>query len=263
MFTLRGKQVAGVGPIMQEGQPPAWSTYIATDDADAAAERAGGAGASVLVEPMDMMDAGRLAVFAHPAAGVLGVWQAGPPHRRRAGQRARRAELERAADPRRRGRQGVRRGGLRLEARGPGLRRDDLHALQCRRHGSRGRDATPSEVPDEVPAFWLSLLRGRRLRRVRGQGPGARRPRFRAAAHARGRRALRGRRRPAWRDLRRHRRRAARGMSHTGGGAGHRLAQWRATMDGQRCSGARSRSRATRWCCSTSSAGTSTSTAPT
>ena len=40
MFTLRGKQVAGVGPIMQEGQPPAWSVYIATDDADAAAERA-------------------------------------------------------------------------------------------------------------------------------------------------------------------------------------------------------------------------------
>ena len=26
---------------------------------------------------MDVMDAGRMAVFAHPAAGVLGVWQAG------------------------------------------------------------------------------------------------------------------------------------------------------------------------------------------
>jgi predicted enzyme related to lactoylglutathione lyase len=77
MFTLRGKQVAGVGPIMQEGQPPVWSTYVATDDADAAAARAADAGASVLAEPMDVMDAGRMAVFAHPAAGVLGVWQAG------------------------------------------------------------------------------------------------------------------------------------------------------------------------------------------
>ena len=77
MFTLRGKQVAGIGPIMQEGQPPVWSTYVATDDADAAAARAAGAGASVVAEPMDVMDAGRMAIFAHPAAGVLGVWQAG------------------------------------------------------------------------------------------------------------------------------------------------------------------------------------------
>jgi uncharacterized protein len=77
MFTLRGKQVAGIGPIMQEGQPPVWSTYVATDDADAAAARAAEAGATVLAEPMDVMDAGRMAVFAHPAAGVLGVWQAG------------------------------------------------------------------------------------------------------------------------------------------------------------------------------------------
>ena len=29
---------------------------------------------------------------------------------------------------------------------------------------------TPSGVPDEVPAFWLSLLHGRGLRRVGGQG---------------------------------------------------------------------------------------------
>jgi predicted enzyme related to lactoylglutathione lyase len=77
MFTLRARQVAGIGPIMQEGQPPAWSTYVATDDADAAAQRAASAGADVIVEPMDVMDAGRMAVLAHPAAGVVGVWQAG------------------------------------------------------------------------------------------------------------------------------------------------------------------------------------------
>jgi predicted enzyme related to lactoylglutathione lyase len=77
MFTLRGKQVAGVGPIMQEGQPPAWSTYVATEDADASAERAAAVGADVIVAPMDVMDAGRMAFFAHPAVGVIGVWQAG------------------------------------------------------------------------------------------------------------------------------------------------------------------------------------------
>jgi predicted enzyme related to lactoylglutathione lyase len=77
MFTLRGKQVAGVGPIMQEGQPPAWSVYVATEDADAVAARVSEAGGNVLFGPTDVMDAGRLAVFAHPAGGTIGTWQAG------------------------------------------------------------------------------------------------------------------------------------------------------------------------------------------
>ena len=38
MFTLRGKQVAGlVADHAGESQPPTWSAYVATDDADAAA----------------------------------------------------------------------------------------------------------------------------------------------------------------------------------------------------------------------------------
>jgi predicted enzyme related to lactoylglutathione lyase len=77
MFTLRGQQVAGVGPIMQEGQPPAWSLYVATEDADAVAAGVSEAGGDVLFGPTDVMDAGRLAVFAHPAGGTIGTWQAG------------------------------------------------------------------------------------------------------------------------------------------------------------------------------------------
>lgn len=77
MFTLRGKRVAGVGPLMQEGQPQVWSTYVSTDDADAVAARATEAGGAVIVEPMDVMDAGRMAVVMHPAAGAVGVWQPG------------------------------------------------------------------------------------------------------------------------------------------------------------------------------------------
>jgi predicted enzyme related to lactoylglutathione lyase len=75
MFKLRGKNVAGVGPVMDPNQPAVWSTYVSTDDADAAVARAKEAGAQVLVEPMDVMDAGRLAVVAHPAGGVVGLWQ--------------------------------------------------------------------------------------------------------------------------------------------------------------------------------------------
>jgi len=55
---LRGKPVAGVMPLMQEGQPPAWSTYISVEDADATADRVREAGGSVLAEPMDVLDLG-------------------------------------------------------------------------------------------------------------------------------------------------------------------------------------------------------------
>jgi predicted enzyme related to lactoylglutathione lyase len=75
MFTLRGRNVAGVGPLMDPSQPAVWSTYVSTDDADAAVARARAAGAQVHVEPMDVMDAGRLAFFGHPAGGFVGVWQ--------------------------------------------------------------------------------------------------------------------------------------------------------------------------------------------
>ena len=77
MFTLKGRNVAGLSPVQDENQPPAWAVYVATDDVDATAARARDAGGSVLVGPMDVMDAGRMAVFAHPAAGFIGAWQAG------------------------------------------------------------------------------------------------------------------------------------------------------------------------------------------
>jgi len=76
-FTSGGRRVAGVGPIMGEGQPTYWSTYFATDDVDALAGRVRDAGGHVLAGPMDVMDAGRMAVFVHPAAGMFGAWQAG------------------------------------------------------------------------------------------------------------------------------------------------------------------------------------------
>ena len=76
MFQLRGKQIAGIGPLMSAEQPAIWSTYVATDDADAVVARATEAGGMVIVEPMDVMDAGRMAFVVHPAGGAVGVWQA-------------------------------------------------------------------------------------------------------------------------------------------------------------------------------------------
>ena len=72
-----GKDVAGAMPLMQEGQPPAWSTYVAVTDADATAAAVKDAAGSVISEPMDVMDLGRMAIFADPTGAVFGIWQPG------------------------------------------------------------------------------------------------------------------------------------------------------------------------------------------
>jgi predicted enzyme related to lactoylglutathione lyase len=74
---LRGKPVAGMMPLMQEGQPPAWSSYVSVEDAAATAAKVTDAGGTVLAEPMDVMDLGRMAIFADPTGAVFGVWQPG------------------------------------------------------------------------------------------------------------------------------------------------------------------------------------------
>jgi predicted enzyme related to lactoylglutathione lyase len=77
MFRKDGKMVAGVGPLMSEQQPVAWSTYLTSDDADDTAAKVREAGGTVLVEPMDVMDAGRMAFFMDPTGAAFGIWQPG------------------------------------------------------------------------------------------------------------------------------------------------------------------------------------------
>lgn len=75
MFQKDGKNVAGLMGHMQPGQPTAWSTYINVDDAEETAEKVKAAGGTVIVEPMDVMDIGRMAIFGDPTGAVFGVWQ--------------------------------------------------------------------------------------------------------------------------------------------------------------------------------------------
>ncbi len=77
MFTKDGKHVAGMGPLMQDGQPTAWNTYVTVADTDSTVAAARDAGAQVLMEPMDVLDAGRMAVMADPTGAVVSVWQPG------------------------------------------------------------------------------------------------------------------------------------------------------------------------------------------
>ncbi len=71
------KPVGGMMPLMQEGQPTAWTTYVSVEDADATAAAVKEAGGNVMAEPMDVMDLGRMAIFADTGGAVFGVWQPG------------------------------------------------------------------------------------------------------------------------------------------------------------------------------------------
>ncbi len=77
MCLLQGRAVAGIGPQQgPPGTPAAWTTYLATDDVDRTAATVAQAGGQVLMPPMDVMDAGRMAVAADPGGAVVGLWQA-------------------------------------------------------------------------------------------------------------------------------------------------------------------------------------------
>jgi predicted enzyme related to lactoylglutathione lyase len=71
--TMRGRAVSGMGEMTD--QPPAWMSYVTVTDVDATATAAEKAGGNVLVPPMDVMDAGRMAVLADPTGAVLAIWQ--------------------------------------------------------------------------------------------------------------------------------------------------------------------------------------------
>jgi uncharacterized protein len=75
MFQQDGKNVGGLMRHMRAGQPTVWATYVSVADADETADKVKAAGGSVALEPMDVLDIGRMAFFADPTGAVFGVWQ--------------------------------------------------------------------------------------------------------------------------------------------------------------------------------------------
>ncbi|MFD7442761.1 VOC family protein [Streptomyces sp. NPDC059909] len=74
---IDGKEVAGIGQLPPDRHLPiAWTTYLATDDADETAEQIRMCGGTVGVGPLDAADAGRLAIASDPEGAVFGIWQA-------------------------------------------------------------------------------------------------------------------------------------------------------------------------------------------
>jgi predicted enzyme related to lactoylglutathione lyase len=74
---LGGKDVAGVMPLMQEGQSSAWNTHISVDDADAIGRAVQENGGTMIAEPMAVSEYGRLAIFTDPEGAFFGIWEPG------------------------------------------------------------------------------------------------------------------------------------------------------------------------------------------
>ena len=74
---IRGRDVAAIGSV-PDGAPPMalWNTYIWVDSADDTASKIVDAGGTTLMEPFDVMEAGRMALCADPEGATFCVWQA-------------------------------------------------------------------------------------------------------------------------------------------------------------------------------------------
>nr|ADC36059.1 glyoxalase/bleomycin resistance protein/dioxygenase [uncultured bacterium 213] len=79
MFKTKGESVGAAYGMDEQmrgrGVPPHWGSYVSVVSADEAAKRAKELGATVLMEPFDVMDAGRMAVLRDPTGAVFSVWQ--------------------------------------------------------------------------------------------------------------------------------------------------------------------------------------------
>ncbi len=79
MFLYNGEAVAGCGQMdpdmMAGGMPSVWMSYVRTDDVDAVAQKVTAAGGTVMMPPMDVMEEGRMALFADPTGTAFGAWQ--------------------------------------------------------------------------------------------------------------------------------------------------------------------------------------------
>jgi predicted enzyme related to lactoylglutathione lyase len=73
---LRGLDVGGISALPQGATPAAtWNTYVWVTDADETADKVRAAGGTVIMEPGDVGDSGRTAVFADTEGTRFSVWQ--------------------------------------------------------------------------------------------------------------------------------------------------------------------------------------------
>jgi uncharacterized protein len=74
MLLKNGKRAAAL-TAGQPGQPAVWTSYVTVESADDAASAATDHGGTVVLEPFDVMDAGRMAMVQDPTGAFLAVWE--------------------------------------------------------------------------------------------------------------------------------------------------------------------------------------------
>jgi hypothetical protein len=79
MFEAGGKSISALhqmGPEQAaQGTRPNWLSYLSTESADRTVARARELGATILAEPFDVFDSGRMGVFQDPTGAVVGLWE--------------------------------------------------------------------------------------------------------------------------------------------------------------------------------------------
>jgi uncharacterized protein len=74
---LHGGAVAAVGSGPEDGPAvAAWNTYVWVQSADRAASRVWNGGGRVVTDPLNVMDAGRMAVCTDPEGAAFRLWEA-------------------------------------------------------------------------------------------------------------------------------------------------------------------------------------------
>ena len=67
MANIRGKEAGGLyqmwGEQVEQGVPTHWASYVSVSDVDEAVEQAESLGGMIIVQPMDVFDAGRMAAI--------------------------------------------------------------------------------------------------------------------------------------------------------------------------------------------------------
>ena len=77
MLLHAGRQVAGLAPVWGDTDRSTWSTYIASADADQTCAAAVASGGDVVMDAMDVLAAGRMAILRDPDGAQVSVWQPG------------------------------------------------------------------------------------------------------------------------------------------------------------------------------------------
>jgi uncharacterized protein len=76
MLRKDGKDVAALSEA-REGMPTFWGSYVTVESADATATRATDLGGTLIMEPFDVMEVGRMTTIQDPTGAIVSAWE---PH---------------------------------------------------------------------------------------------------------------------------------------------------------------------------------------